>query len=87
MTSKKVWIPESLNYIVTNNGIRPFSEKEASLQNSDRSVYEVIRVIDGVALFLEDHFYRLVSSMKIGGLHLDMGLSEFRQWALRSAFG
>ncbi len=79
MTSEKVWIPGSLNYIVTNNGIRPFSEKEASLQNSDRSVYEVIRVIDGVALFLEDHFYRLVSSLQIGGLHLDMGLSEFRQ--------
>lgn len=79
MANQKVLIPGSLNYIVTNNGIRPFSEMEASSLNFDRSVYEVIRVIDGVALFLEDHFDRLVSSVQIGGLHLDMELSKFRQ--------
>lgn len=79
MNSEKVLIPKSSNYIVTNNGIRPFSEMEISLINSDRSVYEVIRVIDGVALFLEDHFDRLVSSAKIGGLQLDMELPVFRQ--------
>lgn len=79
MASEKVWIPGSLNYVVTNNGIMPFSEMDASSLNFDQSVYEVIRVIDGVALFLEDHFDRLVSSVQIGGFHLDMELSEFRQ--------
>jgi len=79
MTSKNVWKPGALNYFVTNKGILPFPEMEISLLNSDQSVYEVIRVIDGVALFLEDHFDRLVSSVQIRGFQLDMELSEFRQ--------
>lgn len=80
MTSKNVWKPGALNYVVTNKGIVPFSEMETSFLNSDQSVYEVIRVINGVALFLEDHFDRLVSSVQIRGFQLDMELSEFRQY-------
>lgn len=79
MASEIFWKPGALNYIVTNKGILPFPEMEISLLNSDQSVYEVIRVIDGVALFLEDHFGRLVSSVQIRGFQLDMELSEFRQ--------
>ena len=55
------------------------SEMDVLLFNSDRTVYEVIRVIDGVALFLEDHFTRLISSVKIRGLQFRMEFPEFRQ--------
>lgn len=62
-------------YIVTNNGIIKGNALQIS---ADRPVYEVIRVIDGIALFLECHFERLVSSVQIRGLQLEMGFSEFR---------
>ena len=47
--------------------------------NSDQSVYEVIRIIDGIALFLEDHFIRLKQSMNIRGILFEMDLQGFKQ--------
>jgi branched-chain amino acid aminotransferase len=57
----------------------PQSELNTMLFNSDHSVYEVIRVIDGIALFLEDHFARLKSSVQIRGFQFEMEFSDFRQ--------
>lgn len=65
-------------YIVTNHGILFHSELNTTLLNSDKSVYEVIRIIDGIALFLEDHYSRLVSSVQMSGFHLEMDFAEFR---------
>jgi branched-chain amino acid aminotransferase len=39
----------------------------------------VIRIIDGIALFLEDHFGRLVRSMQIQGLTFQMAYPDFKQ--------
>lgn len=65
------------NYIITNKGNLFHSEFNAKLFNSDHSVYEVIRIIDGIALFLEDHYSRLVSSVQMSGFHFLMDFSEF----------
>lgn len=46
---------------------------------TDHSVYEVIRIINGIPLFLEDHFNRLQKSMKIQGISFRMAYQEFRQ--------
>ncbi len=72
-------MPEKLDYIVTYKGVFPCSEVNTMHFSSDHSVYEVIRVIDGIALFLEDHYARLIISAQIGGLQFEMELSEFRQ--------
>jgi len=68
-----------MDYIITNKGILSPSEMKVLQFDSDRSVYEVIRIIDGVALFIEDHFARLKTSMKISGLNLEMELDKFGQ--------
>lgn len=40
-------------------------------------VYEVIRVIDGIPLFLEDHYSRMKNSIKIFGNSMEMPELEF----------
>jgi len=47
--------------------------------NSDQSVYEVIRIIGGIALFLEDHFSRFQQSMKILGISFEMDFQNFKR--------
>ena len=78
MTNVKVSIPTREKNIITNNGNLFHSELNDTLFNSDHSVYEVIRIIDGVALFLEDHYTRLVSSVNMSGFNFEMDLPEFR---------
>lgn len=69
----------NMDFIITQNGVLNNGKGNIWQSNIDQSVYEVIRIIDGIALFLEDHFDRLISSVHISGLQLEMGLSEFRQ--------
>jgi len=72
-------IVKYMNLVLTDNGWNDESEYRASFFQSERTVYEVIRVIDGVALFLEDHFLRLQKSMRIQQLALGMSLAEFKR--------
>ena len=68
-----------MNLILSNDGLMHESSYSEISFYSDQSVYEVIRVIDGVALFLEDHFLRLEISMQIQGLLLQISYSDFKQ--------
>lgn len=70
-----------MKLILSNRGIirdENFADFESG---SVKVVYEVIRMIDGVALFLEDHFARLTNSVKMTGFELPFGLNEFRNLA------
>ncbi|MDP2113601.1 MAG: aminotransferase class IV [Bacteroidota bacterium] len=78
MSTAKITISTTEKYIITNHGNLFNSELNTTLLNSDQSVYEVIRVIDGIALFLEDHYTRLVSSVQMSGFNFEMDLPEFR---------
>jgi branched-chain amino acid aminotransferase len=64
---------------VTDQGIRYESEYLSSSLDSDQLVYEVIRIIDGFPLFIEDHFVRLQKSMAIQGIGFKMEYPEFRK--------
>ena len=66
-----------MDFIVTQNGIEHQTEGNSRLFSNDRPVYEVMRVMNGTALFLEDHFERLIFSAQTRGLPLDMEFSEF----------
>ncbi len=68
-----------MNLILSNEGLIPESSYSGISFHSDQLVYEVIRVIDGVALFLEDHFERLERSMQIQGLKFQMAYPDFKQ--------
>jgi branched-chain amino acid aminotransferase len=45
-----------------------------------KTIYEVLRVIDGVPLFFEDHFARLAQSAKISNLDFSFTPDQFRKY-------
>jgi len=66
--------------IIGRNGL--ISESHFSFErfSSDQTIYEVIRVIDGICIFLEDHFDRLQNSFITQHQSVfKMNLGEFRQ--------
>lgn len=68
-----------MNFIITQNGVLNHLEKNILQdQSNNHTIYEVIRVMNGTSLFLEDHFDRLQTSVQIRGLQLKMELLEFR---------
>jgi len=68
-----------MNLILSNEGLINESSYSGISFHSDQSIYEVIRVIDGIPLFLEDHFDRLLRSMQIQGLTFQMEFPDFKQ--------
>ena len=68
-----------MDFILTQNGATSVIDPKTLQINADRSVYEVIRIIDGKALFLEDHFERLKSSVNIRGFSFEMEFRGFKQ--------
>jgi branched-chain amino acid aminotransferase len=78
MNARKETVDKRKKYVITNHGNLFNSELNTTLFNFDQSVYEVIRVIDGIALFLEDHYTRLVYSVQMSGFNFEMDLPEFR---------
>lgn len=65
--------------IITDKGILLSESIRETEINKDKSVYEVLRVVEGTALFLEDHYNRLLSSVKMGDVNFYMNYSEFEQ--------
>ena len=68
-----------MNLILSNAGLINESSYSGISFHSEQSVYEVIRVIDGIPLFLEDHFNRLVRSTQIQGLAFQMAFTDFKR--------
>ena len=67
-----------MKIICTKKGFIFEDKYYLELINSNHSIYEVIRVIDGIAIFLEDHFIRLKQSMKIQQISFVMDYAEFK---------
>ncbi|MBL7969420.1 MAG: aminotransferase class IV [Prolixibacteraceae bacterium] len=72
-----------MNIIISNNGISETSSLQEVIFLESITVYEVVRIIDGIPLFLEDHFERLLASVKIQGLKLKMAYTEFKSEIIR----
>jgi branched-chain amino acid aminotransferase len=64
-------------FIITDKGVNDIRTTAIIDDNTNPSVYEVIRLMDGVPIFMEDHFDRLLSSARISGIQWNMQLSEF----------
>lgn len=67
-----------MSLILTSEGAAESASYFESKLNVEHSVYEVIRIIDGVALFLEDHFQRLSVSTDLQKMNLQLGFQEFK---------
>ncbi|MBV5315025.1 MAG: aminotransferase class IV [Prolixibacteraceae bacterium] len=67
------------NLIITSQGILQKTD-DFTLESKDSQViYEVLRIIDGIPLFVESHFERLINSFHIKGMQMDMDFSEFKR--------
>jgi branched-chain amino acid aminotransferase len=55
------------SYFILNNDVIPVTEAEKHSTSSSRTIYEVIRVMSGVPLFLEKHIERLEASAGLVG--------------------
>lgn len=66
-TSEKKQKEIAKNYFIYNGDILPSEKFDIEKTTVYPSVYEVIRIIDGVPLFFEEHINRLWSSIKLLG--------------------
>lgn len=65
-------------YYIHNQQIKPCSDFDENLYSKGTSVYEVIRIEQGVALFLEDHLKRLFQSAHILDLNIAESVDEIK---------
>jgi branched-chain amino acid aminotransferase len=66
-------------YFIRNSTDVPVSLWDKSIHNTGKSVYEVIRVIEGVPLFLDDHLERFTNSLHLSGLKSGMSVMEIKR--------
>jgi len=66
------------------NGVEERADKLIGFQ-SEKVVYEVIRIIDGVPLFIEDHFLRMKNSLKTLSTELKTTQKELNQQVRKTA--
>ena len=68
-----IFFPEELagEFYIRDNEIRPGSEFNDRFLHKGKNLYEVVRVIDRVPLFLSDHLLRLKNSSEKAGYPLD----------------
>jgi len=72
------------SYCIIDNESKPVDELE--LLNIDKMVYEVVRVISGVPLFLEEHFNRLKRSLDLIGIECFLELKNITDSIKKLAF-
>ncbi|WP_052220243.1 aminotransferase class IV [Clostridium homopropionicum] len=66
------------NLFIKNSQILNTEEFKDEYLNKGKALYEVIRIIDGIPLFLEDHLDRLYNSEKITGLKIWLSKEEIK---------
>lgn len=66
-------------YFIYNGKLEKISDFEKIYVDRYPSVYEVIRIIDGVPLFLEEHYKRFVHSAEIVGCKLNLSFEEIKE--------
>lgn len=68
----------AFEYFIHNDGVLKVSEFEIEYNDVYPSVYEVIRVINGTPVFLEEHYERLINSAKILHYNLDISYDQIK---------
>lgn len=72
-----------LDFFIHNGNIHEVSDFDNIYDDKHPSVYEVIRIIDGIPLFLEEHYKRLVDSSCMLGYSIDLDFSSIRKNILK----
>jgi branched-chain amino acid aminotransferase len=80
MTGDRLMKNEILEkYLAVNGRIIPVSEAGNISEGSSGTIYEVIRVISGIPLFMERHIERLEASARLIGYSIDSISNNIRQ--------
>lgn len=66
------------NSFIHNGNIYDTKEFDNIYRDSPPSIYEVIRIIDGIPLFLEEHYQRLKNSAEIIGNEISMSFENIK---------
>lgn len=66
-------------YFIENGKVKKYDEFSDDINSKGTSIYEVIRVIDGIPIFLEKHLARLQNSVDITELELTVSLEEIKK--------
>lgn len=66
-------------YFIFNNEKRPCEKFDDNLLKAGKSLYEVIRIIDGKPLFLQRHLSRLQTSAKLTNLDIWLSKDEIKE--------
>ncbi len=66
------------NYFLVNGSVEPIEKFEAICSQINFEVYEVIRIINGIPLFCEDHFARMMNSLQLLHKHFDTEYQSFK---------
>lgn len=69
-------------FFLQNGAVHRQEEFDGSFLQKGKSLYEVIRVVDGVPLFLDRHLHRLINSSKLSGLPLPVSIDTIRDTLL-----
>ena len=68
----------AMKQFLFNGTLKNTESFEKTYKSTDPSVYEVIRMIDGVPLFLKEHYERLVNSLKSIGKEAIFDLEDMK---------
>ncbi|MFZ0134603.1 MAG: aminotransferase class IV [Desulfobacterales bacterium] len=68
----------AFDFIVVNGDLRPSCDTAVFDRIDGNSVYEVIKLLDGVPLFFEDHMARLQRSAALLGTRIDKHAAQVR---------
>ena len=71
------------NFFLKNGTVYAQNEFDGRFLQKGKSLYEVIRVVNGVPLFLEQHLHRLANSSKLSGLPLPVSFDTIRDTLLK----
>lgn len=64
---------------ILNGEIKPSSDFDSEKTYKEKSLYEVIRIIKGIPLFLEDHLNRLYKSAEVTNLEIWLKKEEIKK--------
>ncbi len=64
---------------IINGNVYPVSDFDERILQSDQVVYEVIRIEEGIPLFIEDYLSRLERTIYLSGLKISVEQQNIRQ--------
>lgn len=71
------------NFYLENNDIKKSEEFDDEIMSKEKLIYEVIRIINGVPLFFERHYSRLMNSANISEIEILISKQDIKERILR----